>query len=276
MRLTSLLILALAAASAALAGGPARAETTTYIDGNLTGLTPQTGGTLLFSDEKAMYLRTGLATVPVPYANISKAELGGKQTHSHNVPVYKVWRKGKTETQLLLIDFKNEDGEDKSMTLELAPAAAASVVNTINSHRSAAPPTEVASFATRPAPSPAASNTVASSTAETPAATDTPSTTPATPAAPAATAQTAKSKKQSKREIAKQEKADKKKKSKTETAVVNPTPKPVEQWWGDDYWRTTRNASKWDQASSDKSAAAAKTAAADKPATADKPSQSQQ
>jgi hypothetical protein len=254
MRFTSLLVLALALAGAALAGSAARAETTTYIDGNLTGLTPQTGGTLLFSDDKAMYLRTGLATIPVPYANISTAELGGKQTHSHSVPVYKVWRKGKTETQLLIVNFKNEDGEDKSMTLELAPSAAASVVATINSHRGAAP-TGVASAATAPA-----------TTADT---------TPA-PAAPAATTQTAKSTKKSKREIAKQEKADKKKKSKIETAVVNPTPKPpADQWWGDDYWRTARNASKWDQASSDRAAGTVKTVAADKPAATDKPSQSQ-
>ena len=34
--------------------GASRAETTTYVEGNLAGVSPNTGGTLLFSDAKAM------------------------------------------------------------------------------------------------------------------------------------------------------------------------------------------------------------------------------
>src|SRR5258707_8715749 len=124
-RLTLLAVLTSASALAA-----SRSESTTYVDGNLTGVSPNTGGTLLFSDDKAMYFRTGLSNVPVPYAGISKVELGAVKETSHDVPLYKVWALhkrfsggNKTETRLVIVDFKNEEGEDKSMTLELARTA---------------------------------------------------------------------------------------------------------------------------------------------------------
>src|ERR1700686_689262 len=89
-----------------------RAETTTYVDGNLSGISPNTGGTLLFSDEKAMYFRTGLATVSVPYSGIPRSELGAMREISHGAPIYKIWaRHRKTETQFLTIEFNSEEGE---------------------------------------------------------------------------------------------------------------------------------------------------------------------
>jgi hypothetical protein len=279
MRVTSLTnpglaILVFAAASAGTAFGavPVRSETTTYVEGNLTGVTPQTGGTLLFTDENAMLLRTGLATIPVPYANITKMEMGGTQIYSHRVPAYKVWashKNSKTQTQQLMISFKNEDGEEKSMTLELAPASANNVVNTINTHRGQPAAAQTAVAVADPAPAPE-TKLVAENR---PPAGDQPSAepTPAADTAPAPmvpTASSAKSTKQLKKEAAAQKKADK---SKTEIAVVKPaSPKP--EWWGDDYWKTTRNASKWDQK---QTASADAKAAADK-AAADKPSLSQQ
>jgi hypothetical protein len=138
IRITSLAALGVLACGLAL-GADSRAETTTYVDGNLTGVAPNTGGTLLFSDDKAVYFRTGLETIPVPYASISKAELGATKVHSHDVPLYKVWAlhkrfSGKTETQLLTLAFKTEEGEEKTMTLELAQSVASNVLSTIQSH----------------------------------------------------------------------------------------------------------------------------------------------
>src|SRR5689334_19972376 len=111
MRLTLVACLVSAAAIAA-----PRSESTTYVDGNLKGVSPNTGGTLSFTDEKAMYLRTGLENVEVPYSAISKVERGAVKETSHNVPVYKVWAlhkrftgANKTESQLLIVNFKNED-----------------------------------------------------------------------------------------------------------------------------------------------------------------------
>jgi len=125
-------------ALAACAFAAPRPETSTYITGNVADLKPNTGGTLVFSDEHAVLFRTGLAEVVVPYAGISKAELGATRVHSHDVPAYKVWalpsRIHKTETQLLTLQFKNEQGEDRTMTFEIAKPAAGTVLETIQDH----------------------------------------------------------------------------------------------------------------------------------------------
>ena len=74
---------------AAAAFGAPQAETTTYVDGNLTGVSPNSGATLTYSGEKQMTLRTGLTNVDVPYENISHAELGAVKETSHSV--HKLW-----------------------------------------------------------------------------------------------------------------------------------------------------------------------------------------
>src|ERR1700756_818891 len=113
-RITSLLVSA--AVLCGTAFGASRAESTTYVEGNLTGIAPNTGGTLTFSDDKTVSFRTGLGSVVIPYANINKAELGATKVHSENAPLYKVWSlhkrfmgKNKTESQFLTLGFKNED-----------------------------------------------------------------------------------------------------------------------------------------------------------------------
>jgi hypothetical protein len=118
--------------------GAPRPETSTYIDGNVSSLKPNTGGTLVFTDDNSMMFRTGLAEVAVPYASILRAELGATQTHRHDEPAYKVWalakRLHKTETQLLTVEFKSGLGESQNMTLELAKPAASNVLATIEEH----------------------------------------------------------------------------------------------------------------------------------------------
>jgi hypothetical protein len=131
-RFTVLALLATAAFAAS------QSETTTYVDGNVKGLAPKTGGTLVLSDEKSMVFRTGLTNVEVPYSGIDKVELGAVKETSHAAPIYKVWKlhqrlngANKTETQLLILNYKNADGEDHAMTLELAEAAVQPVVSTL-------------------------------------------------------------------------------------------------------------------------------------------------
>jgi hypothetical protein len=145
-RLISLAALALAACG--IAAASPRPETSTYVSGNVADLKPNTGGTLVFSDEHAVLFRTGLAEVSVPYAGVSKAELGVTRVHSHDAPAYKVWalpaRLHKTETQLLTLEFKSEQGEDRSMTFEIAKPAASAVLATIQEHTKTGVPGDAA------------------------------------------------------------------------------------------------------------------------------------
>lgn len=118
-------------------------ESSTYVDGNIPSLKPNTGGTLVFTDNSAMTFKTGVAEVAVPYSDIRKAELGATQVHSDSEPLYKVWRLPKrlhkSASQLLTVDFKNRQGEDKTMTLELAKSSASAVLSTIQERRESGP-----------------------------------------------------------------------------------------------------------------------------------------
>jgi len=189
---TNLLFLALACGGAALAATPA--QTTTYVDGNIEGVSPKTGGILSFDDAKAMELRAGLTTVAVPYADLTHAELGAVQENPHGVPLYKFWarRRHKTETQLLIVNFKDEQGADKTMTLELAQPAAESVLGELESRTGKNFGAKTESASAKPAPEKKV-DPMASSAAE-----------------------------------------------KQETAP----------WWGDQVWKTERNAGKFPKAGS--------------------------
>jgi hypothetical protein len=195
MRTISALTIAILACGAAFA--EPRPETTTYVDGNVTGVSPHTGGTLMFSDAKAMYFRSASVNVTVPYASISKAELGATKTHSHEVPVYKIWALHKrlnetTETQYLTLAFKSDEGDDQTMTLELAKAAVPNVMATLQSHA-------------RPGVVPA-------------------------DAVPAV------------------------KLTQEQILAAKPADAASAPWWGDDFWKTTRNQDKWNKAAANSAA----------------------
>jgi hypothetical protein len=211
------MVLACATAFAA-----SRAETTTYVDGNLPGVSPNTGGTLLFSDDKTLVFRTGLATISVPYANVTKSELGATRETSHGGPAYKVWaRHKKTETQFLTVEFKNDEGEAKSMTLELAQASAPSVLAAIQDHTGSNQTAEVA--VVKPGQEKVVSVPVAASASPAPMS-------PAPAAAPHETVASS-----SKPIINQNDRGSK----------ASPATKPGSDWWGDDIWKTTRNSSGW-------------------------------
>ena len=128
----------LAALTCIVLTGAPRPETSTYVDGNVSSLKPNTGGTLVFTDNNSMMFRTGLAEVAVPYSSILRAELGATQTHGHDRslpgPLALVSRLHKSETQLLTVEFKSGLGENQTMTLQLAKPAATSVLSTIQEH----------------------------------------------------------------------------------------------------------------------------------------------
>ncbi len=199
----------------ATAFAASRAETTTYVDGNLTGVSPNTGGTLVVSDDKTLVFRTGLATISVPYTAVTRSELGATRETSHGAPMYKVWaRHKKTETQFLTVEFKNDEGEPKSMTLELAQASAPSVLAAIQEHTGKSQTAEVAVL--KPGQE-KVEKTV-------PVAASAPASVPAHVVATS-----------SKPIINPNDRGSK----------ASPATKPGSDWWGDDVWKTSRNASGW-------------------------------
>jgi len=121
---------------AILAGGlvlAADSETVTYIGGTVADLAPNSGATLYLNNPQAMEIRTPLHAVQVPYSQISKAELGSVKMHptSEPQPLYKVWalpkRLIKAETQEMTLAFKNDQGQDQTMTIELPKTTATSL-----------------------------------------------------------------------------------------------------------------------------------------------------
>jgi hypothetical protein len=132
------LLTSLAAFSCVAVSAAPRPETSTYVNGNVSALKPNTGGTLVFKDNNSMTFRTGFAEVAVPYESIQRAELGAIQTRGHEPmginPLALVSRLHKTETQLLTVEFKSGLGENQTMTLQLAKPAASNVLATIQEH----------------------------------------------------------------------------------------------------------------------------------------------
>jgi len=117
----------------------ADSETVTYIGGTVADLAPNSGASLYLTNPQAMELRTPLHSVQVPYGQISKAELGAVKTHSQEPEaLYKVWalhkRFVKSETRQMTVAFKNDNGQDQTMTIELPKLAASSLLAKIQDH----------------------------------------------------------------------------------------------------------------------------------------------
>ena len=125
-----------------LAGGllaAADSGAVTYIDGNVAELAPSSGATLYMNNPQAMELKTPLHKVQIPYAQISKAELGSVMVHtSEPEPLYKVWalpkRLIKSETQQMTLAFTDVNGQGQTMTLEMSKTSADGVLATIERH----------------------------------------------------------------------------------------------------------------------------------------------
>jgi hypothetical protein len=123
----------------------ANVHTTTYVVGNLDNISPGAVGTVNLSDDKAIVFHTRETTVEAAYANISNAELGARVTHTPDVPFYKVWELHKRlfaprdSSQYLTVDFKDVNGEDRSMTLELDASVASDMLKVIEIHQGKRP-----------------------------------------------------------------------------------------------------------------------------------------
>ena len=84
--------------------GDQRPETSTYVDGNVAALKPNTGGTLVFSDSKASPVSHRISRGLRTLRRDPQSGARRHKVHSHDAPAYKVWtRLHKTETQLLTV-----------------------------------------------------------------------------------------------------------------------------------------------------------------------------
>src|SRR6202158_1668659 len=128
-----------------IACAAANVHTTTYVVGNLDNISAGAIGSVNLSDDRAIVFHTRETTVQVVYTNITKAELGARVTHTPDVPLYKVWELHKRlfaprdSTQYLTVDFKNANGQDRTMTLELATSVAADMLAVIETHQAKRP-----------------------------------------------------------------------------------------------------------------------------------------
>lgn len=128
-----------------IAFAAANVHTTTYVVGNLDNISAGAIGSVNLSNDRAIVFHTRETTVQVAYVNITKAELGARVTHTPDVPLYKVWELHKRllaprdSTQYLTVDFKNTDGEDRTMTLELDASVASDMLKVIEIHQGKRP-----------------------------------------------------------------------------------------------------------------------------------------
>ncbi len=109
----------------------------TYIDGKRRrAFSPNTGATLYLNNPQSLELKTPLHSVQIPYAQISKAELGVVTPHTPEPePLYKVWalpkRLVKTETQQMKLAFTDGNGQDQTMTIEMSKTSVDGVLGKI-------------------------------------------------------------------------------------------------------------------------------------------------
>ena len=129
------LIAALSVVSCGLATAATNREAT-YVVGNLEGVEAGTEG-ILSVDSGQLVFRAGKTTIEVPYKSLTVVELGPTLTHSVDVPLYRVWQlhkrllAEKPTYQNLTLNFKDDDGNDQSMTLELLENAAVQTYDTV-------------------------------------------------------------------------------------------------------------------------------------------------
>jgi hypothetical protein len=222
MRTFSLIVGTVLACGLAFAN---RTEKVVYTDGNLTGIAGRAIAVLEVAPDKGMTLRVGRNDVSVPYTSIVKTDAVEDTT---TVPA--PGKKAAKPHQLVTVEFNSVQGEPRTMTLDMSKDSAARVLAAIHKH----PPsdnkvdTKLASVQTP------ASDTATATPADTKAKSD---------------KQAKADQKAAKKEKADKDKADKlaKKNKKKEEEVAKSDKPKKDDWWGDSYWRTTRNNGKWDQ-----------------------------
>ena len=218
----SFLIAAAVVSLAPAATWAGTANTVEFVGGNVRSIPANTTGSLDASGSSELSFHYGKSVLRVPYQSIVHTEVTEPTgMHLWKVPVPKLGK----GARFLNISYK--DGDSTRMLTFKAPAGTVSgLASTIEQHRN--PKAELSAKASKPEPKAAAKENASKEKAHKEVA-----------------SKASKSDKKSKKseEIAKAEKPAPEKKADLKT--------DTEDWWGDSYWRTTRNKSKWPQVPAD-------------------------
>jgi hypothetical protein len=115
-----------------------RTENAVYTGGNLDGIAPQAKVTLDLSGDKTIKIRDGQTDVNVPYAGVTKTNVSAADAKDPAAPKHKLsLGKSGHPAQLLTVEFKNAQGDAKTVTLQLTKPAASNVVAVIGKHNRA-------------------------------------------------------------------------------------------------------------------------------------------
>ena len=179
----------------------------TYTVGNLDSIHVGTAGVVRV-DDAGITFRAGSSVVDIPHDRIASATLTPKDAVASRSHGLKVWeRLGSKKRQDLLVNFKDAAGKAQTMTLEVNESSAHDIHDTL------------AGRATSPSSSPLEATKHA----------DAPKRKTKEPAVEKQQAKTKDAAQpQQPSEQAKAERSE-----------------PSKSWWGDDYWKTTRNRDSW-------------------------------
>jgi hypothetical protein len=124
---TFLTTLAFAAILPAQAWSPHGSKPAEYIEGSLKTIAPHAVGTLDYTDNKVLQLRSGKNAAKIPFGAITEVEMGPARVREDE-PVFKFWkwheRVGPWTSRYLTVSFKDETGEKRNIVLEMAEDAA--------------------------------------------------------------------------------------------------------------------------------------------------------
>lgn len=187
-----------------------------FVRGTVKSIPANTAGSLNAASSAELSFHYGKSVFSVPYQNIINTEVTEPTgRHLLKVPVPKLGK----GVRYLNIAF-TQDGVSRMLTFKAPAGTVNSLLTTINDHR------KDPSLATASTPAPAV-----------------------------AAASTKKAPKTKKSLLAKKQPKEKTPEpEKTASAQKTDLKTDTESWWGDRYWRTTRNQGKWPQTTADNTA----------------------
>jgi outer membrane biosynthesis protein TonB len=261
-RCASLMLVALAAGSSLFAAANAANHEATYTVGNVDGFQVGAVGFVRVDDAGVMF-RTEAAVVDVPYARITGTAISPKETQNASAPAYNVWERlgSKKSRQNLLVNFKDNAGKEQTITLEVSESTVRDIHDTLAVRTQLqASSQEVAKKSATPKAKEPAEAKVKEPAKAKPEAKEAkvkePKPEPKVKEAKVKEPKVKEPKQEAKakdpapaKQQAEAKKETKAKEPQVEAKKQEPakdgTTEQAQSWWGDSYWKTTRNRGTW-------------------------------